>query len=180
MRILALDLSKRSAGWACWGPADERVASGVWALGSEYTSDGLTYCRLHEHMSALHSLGAISAVFWEEPLDPRTLSGHTNIDSIRVLSGLAAHAASWADAMSCRHARSVNMTTWRRHFLGKMPRATKSADLKQYAIERCRQLGFRPGRHDEAEAIGILDYACDALQLSVPWNAVLRAPLVAA
>jgi hypothetical protein len=180
MRILALDLSKRSAGWACWGPDDGRVASGAWVLGSEFTSDGLTYCRLHENMSALHSLAAITAVYWEEPLDPRVLSGHTNIDSIRVLSGLAAHAASWAEAMACRHAHSVNMATWRRHFLGKMPRATKSADLKEYAIVRCRQLGFKPAKHDEAEAIGILDFACDALQLSAPWNAVLRPALVSA
>jgi hypothetical protein len=178
MRILAMDLSKRSAGWACWSPADERAVSGAWTLGSEYTSDGMTYCRLHQNMSDLNALGAIDAVFWEEPLDARVLSGHTNIDSLRVLNGLAAHAASWADAMGCRHARSVPMASWRRHFLGKMPRATKSAELKEMAMQRCRQLGFKPAKHDEAEAIGILDWACDQLQIVPYWNQVLRAPLV--
>jgi len=74
-------------------------------------------------------------------------------------------------------ARSVPMATWRRHFLGKMPRATKSAELKDLAMQRCRQLGFKPAKHDEAEAIGLLDYACDQLQIVPYWNQVLRAPL---
>lgn len=170
MRVIFLDLSKRSAGFACWGPGDARPVSGAWVLGSEFTSEGLTYCKLHENLSGLHMLGQIEAIFWEEPLDARTLSGHTNIDSVRVLGGLAAHAASWGEAMGCRIIRSVNMTAWRRHFLGSMPRGTKSVDLKARAVERCRQLGFKPQTHDEAEAIGGLDYACDQLSLTPPWR----------
>lgn len=179
MRVCALDLSKASAGFACWGPDDARAASGAWTLGSEFTSDGTVYCRLHENLTALHAVGKIDALFWEEPLDPRVLSGHTNIDSIRVLSGLAAHAASWGEAMGCRIVRAVNMSTWRRHFLGKMPRATKTAELKALAMERCRQLGFRPTCHDQAEAIGILDHACEELRMVPPWrrDEVLRPAL---
>lgn len=170
MRILALDLSKRSTGFACWGPADSVAASGFWELGSEFTSNGRVFAKLHQHMTELHRLGAIDAVFYEEPLDPRVLSGHTNIDTLRVLSGLASHAQSWGEAMGCRIIRSVNMASWRRHFLGKMPRATKTAQLKDLAIERCQQLGFRPAKHDQAEAIGILDYACEELQVMPYWR----------
>lgn len=179
MRIVGLDLSKRSAGYACWGPADARAVSGTWGLGSEFTSDGTVYCRLHENLTALHSLGAIDAIFWEEPLDPRVLSGHTNVDSIRVLAGLAAHAASWGEAMGCRVIRAVNMSAWRREFLGPVRRGTKSSDLKAMAMERCRQLGFRPLKHDQAEAIGIMDYACAERGIVPYWRAqeVLRPAL---
>ncbi|KQX18397.1 MULTISPECIES: hypothetical protein [unclassified Sphingomonas] len=170
MRTIFLDLSKRSAGYACWGPGDPRCVSGAWILGSEFTSDGLVYCKLHENLSDLHALGRIEAIFWEEPLDARVLSGHTNIDSLRVLNGLAAHAASWGEAMGCRIVKAVNMTVWRRFFIGAMPRATKSADLKLMSMQRCRQLGFKPATHDEAEAIGGLSYACDQLNLSPPWR----------
>jgi len=171
MRILALDLSKRSAGWAVWGKGDQNLASGVWTLGSEFTSKGTTFGRLHGEMTAIHELGAIDAVFYEKPLNLGPGAGPaTNQDTIDVLIGLAMHAESWADAMGCRIIREVHQATWRRHFLGKMPRATKSAELKDYAMARCRQLGFRSLKHDQAEAIGILDYACDSLSIVPPWG----------
>ena len=169
MRILAMDLSKRSAGWACFAP-DERVVSGWWELGSEYTSKGRTFGRLHEEMSAVQDVcGDIDAVFYEAPLNLGPAAGHTNIDTINVLIGLAMHAESWSEAMGCKIIRDVNQVTWRRHFIGSMRRGTKSTDLKEYAMLRCREYGFTPRRHDEAEAIGILTYACDALGIAAPW-----------
>jgi hypothetical protein len=178
MRICTLDLSKRSAGWATWAPGDAKPVSGVWVLGTEFTSKGLTYCKLHERLSDLSSVGRIEALFWEDPLDARLLTGHTNIDSIRVLGGLTAHAASWGEAMGCRHARGIHMAAWRREFLGPMKRGTKSADLKEMAMERCRQFGFKPQKHDEAEALGIMDWATDMLGIATPWRAARPLPLV--
>lgn len=179
MRVLALDLSKRSAGWAMWAVGEERPASGAWELGSEYTSRPETFVRLHQRMSEQTAFGLPDAVFYEEPIQAVQLQGHTNIETLKLVAGLAAHAESWAEAMGCRIIRGVNLATWRRHFLGKMPRATKTAELKGYAVERCRQLGFRPRVHDEAEALGILDYACETLSILPPWraNEVLRPPL---
>lgn len=174
MRVLALDLSKASTGFAAWGEGDAHLASGAWQLGSEYTSRGMVFAKLHERLTELHMLGAIEAIFYEEPIHPAQLQGATNAETIKLAAGLAAHAESWGEAMGCRTIRAVNMSTWRRHFLGRMPRATRTAELKGMAIERCRQLGFSPTSHDQAEAIGILDYACDALELSPPWQQVLR------
>lgn len=170
MRVLALDLSKSNTGWACWGKGDEHVASGTWQLGSAMTPPGQVFGRLHGHMSEVHALGAIDAVFFEQPLNLGTGLVSTP-DTIHLLVGLAAHAESWGEAMGCRIIRSVHQATWRRHFLGKMPRATKSAELKDYAMARCRALGFRPQRHDQAEAIGLLDYALNSLSISRPWAA---------
>ena len=162
-----------------WAVGEERPASGAWELGSEYTSRPETFVRLHQRMSEQTAFGLPDAVFYEEPIQAVQLQGHTNIETLKLVAGLAAHAESWAEAMGCRIIRGVNLATWRRHFLGKMPRATKTAELKGYAVERCRQLGFRPRVHDEAEALGILDYACETLSILPPWraNEVLRPPL---
>lgn len=128
----------------------------------------------------LHRLGAIEAVFYEDlvnivPGSPVA----TNKESILLAAGIAAHIESFGEAMGFRIVRAVHQATWRRHFLGKMPRATRSAQLKEMAMARARQLGFRALKHDQAEAIGIMDYACAALDLTPPWAAaeVLRPPL---
>lgn len=97
--------------------------------------------------------------------------------------GLAMHAESWAEAAGCRIIRDVHQATWRKEFLGSMPRPPKgknvSSQLKDLAVERCKQLGFTVERHDQAEAIGILTYAFMALDVRPPWLAdeVLRPPL---
>jgi len=189
MRILGLDPSKRSMGWALWAPGDQ-PASGVWELGSELTSRGTVFARVHERMMELHQLGKIEAVFYEEALNimparPDANGGgggsivRTNKESILLSTGIAAHIESFGEAMGFRIIRPVNQTSWRRHFLGPMKRGTKKVDLKAYAMERCRQLGFRPSKHDQAEAIGVLDYACASLNIIPPWSAseVLRPAL---
>lgn len=170
MRIAALDLSKTSTGWACWAPGDTVVASGTWQLGSEFTSRGRVFCKLHENLMALHRLGPIEALFFEDAVNIMPGAVPTNIESVKLAAGLCAHAESFGEAMGCRIVRGVNQVTWRREFLGKQPRGMKKTDLKDMAMERCRQFGFRPQKHDEAEAIGILDYACVALDIVPFWQ----------
>ena len=190
MRICALDLSKRSAGWAVWGPSDSKLASGAFVLGSEFTSKGSTYCKLHAELTGLNQVGRIDAIYWEDTIDARSLSGHTNIETLKVLGGLVAHAESWGEVMGCRVLRSVNQLTWRREFLGSIPRpklkdkfgnrtGERPIDWKALAMERCQQLGFKTKTHDEAEAIGILDFACADQGIIPPWreNEVLRPAL---
>lgn len=180
MRIIALDLSKSSTGWSMWKEGDEKPLYGSWELGIPMTPDGRTYARLHQKLSDMNSVGAITHLFFEDPLHPAKLQGHTNIDSIRVLGGLAAHAESWAEAMSCRVVRRVNMTTWRRHFIGSQKRGTKSKALKAYVMERCAQFGLEPKNDDEADSLGILTYAINNLGFVPPWekNMILRPELV--
>jgi len=170
MRVLGLDLSKRSTGWACWAPGDERAHSGTWILGSEHTTRGRTFAKLHQHMSDLNKLGKIDAIFFEQTIVPAQLQGHTNIDTLLVLSGLAAHAESWGEAMGCRAIYAVNQSTWRRFFLGKLPVGMRSTDLKDMAMKQARRLGFHPTKHDQAEAIGIMDFGCEQLGLNPPWR----------
>ena len=175
MRIVALDLSKRSAGWATWGPKDSQVASGYWVLGTEMTSRGMVYRHLYQQLNALHSLGKIEAIFYEQPLNLGPAAGFTNIETMSTLIGLAEHCQSWGEAARCRIIRAVNQASWRKQFIGSLPRPKKgdktSEKLKALAVQRCNDLGFRVERHDQAEAIGILDYACMSLDIQPYWRA---------
>lgn len=176
--LIALDLSKASCGWAMLAENAASPRYGSVMLGSEYTSPGQTFCRLHQTLSDLRMVCRFERIFFEEAINPAALSGHTNIDTLRLLSGLAAHVESFAYATGCR-VQAVNISTWRRHFVGKMPRGTKSKDWKYYAIERCRHYGWKPQNSDEADALGVLDYACDAVGFVPAWRVdeVLRAPI---
>lgn len=179
MSILALDLSKRSTGFAIWEEGSQSAHYGTWVLGSEMTPDGATYCKLHQQMSDIYRLCKFEHLFFEEPLNPAILQGHTNINSLRVLAGLAAHAQSFGEAMGMRTINSVHLNSWRATFIGKQKRGTKRATLKDLSIERCHQLGWNPKNDDEADALGLLDYACTFRGIIPPWrkSEVLRPPL---
>jgi hypothetical protein len=48
-------------------------------------------------------------------------------------------------------------------------------------MTRCRDLGFSPLKHDEAEALGLLDYALSVEGVIAPWReSILERELVPA
>jgi hypothetical protein len=179
--MIALDLSKRSTGWAVWMGDDAAPHFGSWELGSEYTGRGQTYAKLHANLLDLRAVSKFEALYFEEPLNPNKLKGQTNIDTLRVLSGLAAHAESFGHAIGLRIVQGINIDSWRPSFIGrinsaeakrKAKAAGKSAtdSLKSLTVERCRQLGFNPRNTDEADAIGILDYCVSMRGVIPPWR----------
>lgn len=181
--FLALDLSKRRTGLAHWRRGDDRAHLAHWVLGSEYASDGQVYAKLHGNLLDLHRAGPITSIYLEKPIHPASLTGHTNIDTLRVLSGLAAHVHSFAAAMGLPVPAEINVASWRRDFIGSQKRGTKSRTLKSLTMERCRQLGHAPRYDDEGDAFGLLDYALEFHeQIVPPWrrDEVLRPPLGAA
>lgn len=169
--ILALDLSKRSTGWALLDSTSSKARYGSWVLGSEYTPDGAVYCKLHKSMSEIYQICKFEHLYFEEPLHPAKLQGGTNINSLRVLSGLASHAESFGEAYSLRTINRVNISSWRSSFLGPQKRGTKRPVLKEISMEKCRAYGWNPKNDDEADALGILDYACTARGFVPPWRA---------
>lgn len=175
MRILALDQSETSTGYAVWGEGDARPIVDSKTLGSEYTSPGRVFANIHELMTDVNELGPIDAVFYERPRHLDGWNKQSNANAHFLLVGLAAHIESWGTAMQCRMIRAAPMSTWRAHFLHGMTRP-KALDgskiegiLKVMAVDRCKALGIRTRCHDEAEAFGILDHACDVLGLEPPW-----------
>ena len=190
MRVIALDLSKSSTGWACWGEGDARPASSTWELGTSYTSVEEACAKLHDNLDGLQMLGSIDALYYEQPIIPRPRKDDegrdvvtTTFATVFLQFSLAQHASYWAWSNRCPYRRSVPQGTWRAHFLGGIPRGkamqealaqrrvkNATALYKLLSEERCREYGFRPRKHDEAEALGILDYACHDLQLTPPWR----------
>lgn len=197
MSFAAFDLSKRSTGFAVWQEGWEKPRFGHWVLGGEYTTPGGCFAKLHACLMELHRVMPWEHMAIEEPLHPAQLSGSTNIATIKLCAGLAAHAASFAHAFRCRSFREINVESWRRDFLSadlisdaradarKRKAATGKGSardkLKALTMERCRQLGFDVRTDDEADACGLLDYFVAQRGIVPPWRRanVLIAPLEA-
>lgn len=192
MKPLALDLSKASTGWAFWDGESDRPRYGHWRLGSEYTTDGGVFAKLHQCLSELRMIARFDWIYFEEPIHPANLSGATNIHAIRLATGLSSHAESFGHAMGCR-TKAINVGLWRKAFIGEDIARQTSADarkrakalgkkvsardqLKALTMERCRQLGMAPRKDDEGDAIGILTYALQLNHIMPPWlaNETLR------
>lgn len=149
--ILALDIATRT-GWAAGtdrpvtGVIDLSGVDGIGARGSLF----LDYVdRMVQDMRP-------SLVVFEQPL----MGGKGSVATMRLLQGLAVAAevaCHWHDTP----VREVPMATWRKHFIGRgwAPRGERSDWCKIQAMAKCRQLGWDPKTHDEAEAAGIWHYA---------------------
>lgn len=166
--VLCLDLSKRAAGWARWRTGQPHPAFGTWTLGSAYTSMGRTFVALHRHLHDQFTIGKPDLVVYEEPLLLGPAAGNTTADTQKVLIGLAAHCESYCDAKGTR-CFAVNMSTWRRMFIGSMKRGTERRQLKDYVIARCRELGLKPDDDNQADAIGILAHTLQMEGIDAPW-----------
>jgi len=178
---LALDLSKSSTGWAMWDGESDTARYGSVKLGSEYTDHGNVCARVHVEMSHLYKLLQFEAVFIERPLDPVMMAKINNFDTPFLLYGLATHAFSFCAAKRIKTFHMVHQATWRKHYIGSMKIGTRKADLKALAVQRSRELGFKPRNDDEADALGILDYAIALDGVVPPWRQehVLTQQLVA-
>lgn len=179
MKLMTLDLSKRSAGMTGWDGKSAHPVILSKQLGSQFTSVGMACGRLHGAMNDLNMvIGGVDAIYCEMPLQPQALAGHTTFDTVLLAYGLYAHAESYAEAKGIRF-HGVNHSVWIRYYLGALKRGTKRATLKQLAIERARQLGISVANDDEADGFGILDYACEREGIVPPWRAteILRPPL---
>ena len=187
MKILGLDPSKRSTGFALWQEGWVTARYGHWQLGSEYSSDGMVFAKIHRNLADLFSLARFDMIYYEQPIHPAQLTGATNIHTIRLAAGIAAHIESFAHAKRCRLVKSVNVQNWRPDFIGRLPAAEANArsrrlkkagdpkasarsELKSLTMERARQLGFNPAVDDEADALAILDYALSLNGVVPPWR----------
>lgn len=175
MRILALDLSKNSSGWAYYERGADRPYHGCWTkIASEYTEErGQIFYQLYRELTNTFATMPFDRIYAEEPINHLPQAVQTNAESVRLHLGLASTVELFAYTKRCGAVRWVNMATWRRFFLGPTPKGEKRPkgfDLKFLAIRRCKELGFNPQKHDDAEALGILDYALDAEDIRVPWH----------
>lgn len=178
MSTLSLDISKRSTGWAIWADGWDAPRYGHVVIGSEHTSDGRSCLKMHRVLADLHKVHGFERLYFEKPLTQLERGGNSNAaNDIQIK--LVAHAESFGEAYGLRTVMGINIASWRKFFVGRMPRGTRSQDWKYYATQRCQQYGWKPRNSDEADALGILDYACELQGIMPPWRAheVLREPL---
>jgi hypothetical protein len=169
--------------------------SGSVVLGGEYSTDGMVFLKLQRELDALHRALGFDVIYYEQAILPANLNGNTNLRALALAAGLAAHVESFAEARKCR-SFAINVSSWRKDFVGAGLVKDAQADarakrkvtgkgsardkLKALTMDRCRQLGMSPRYPDEADAIGIADFALDFHEhVTPPWRAaeVLRAPL---
>jgi hypothetical protein len=167
--VLALDLSVKSTGFAIWHDQLAKPECGTWELAGGVAHAARGFVRLHRNLKDMNDATPIDRVVYEDTVPPHMLKGHSDAATIKALAGLACHVESFCAAMGIR-CQSVGLTTWRKHFVGSMPRGTKSADFKHLAMTRCRELGIEVIKHDAAEAAGILDYALSVEGIIPPWR----------
>ena len=170
MSFLALDIAT-NVGWAQWTPGMTKPACGTWRLPGGTDELGRKACALHQHLADLHSLTEITRIYFEGGIPPSALGGYSNMTTIYVLAGLAAHAESFAHAVSAR-CRNVPNASWRKHFVGRgsRPKAMGATQFKNLSMVRCHELGWYPDSVDAADACGVLDYSLELAGIETPWR----------
>lgn len=169
LSVLSLDLSIKSTGFALLCGGEAKPVFGTWELAGDVQHAPRAFVRLHRNLKDLNDATPFDVVAYEDTLPPYMLRGHSDAATVKALAGLAGHVESFCAAMGIR-CRAVNQSTWRKHFIGSMPRGTVSSDWKHLAMTKCREFGLEPAKHDAAEAIGLLDYQLSVEGIAPPWR----------
>lgn len=161
MRVLALDQSLTSTGFALFESGWEKPVCGVWSLADSLKHMDRGFVRIQQNIMSLHREGALDYIVYEQPIKRPT----DKLDKLIALYGLVAHIRSLCAAVGIPYF-VAGIDRWRSHFI---PPAPCTDDWKWLAVKRCRELGFDPENHDAAEACGILDYQLHVLGIQPPW-----------
>lgn len=173
MRLLTLDLSIMSAGFADWSDDQPRPRTGTIRLAPGLDYGEKAFVRLRHWLIDMHNVSPFERgdeIVYEQPLDPGTMNRPNNPRLPYILMGLAATVDCFCEEVGVRYF-CTHQATWRRHFIGTMKRGTKKVDLKRLTMERCRQLGLSPQKDDEGDAIGVMDHRLSQLGVIPPWRA---------
>lgn len=164
--VLACDVAKNRTGWAVGSHGMARPFWGVFDLQGEWEGHQgarLTEWREFIHHRVLHH--AVTHIAIEKPfVDFRAFSfGGTESTLMKI--GVAAQLGY---SMGVKVAL-VTIQQWRAHFLGSAVAPKHLAEkqrtpwLKDMAMKRAAERGWLAQFHDEADALGIMDYALAAL-----------------
>lgn len=163
MRILALDQSPSSTGFALWD--DGLALSGAWPLCEGIARRAIGFNEIHARLLAIHKDRPIDLIAYEQPIKRPS----DKVEKLIALYGVAAHIESFCQKRQIR-CFVIGQHSWRETWLGKKHGIKGSEDLKRAAIERARQYDFDPKTHDEAEALGILDHQLLSMKIMPPWR----------
>ncbi len=165
IRLLALDQSPLSTGFALWDEGREAPISGAWPLCEGIAKRAVGFVQVHRSIAAIHKERPIDVLVYEQPIKRPS----DKVEKLIALYGVAAHIESYCQIKGIR-CFVVRAGDWRETYLGAKHGIKGSENFKRAAVERGRQFGFDPVTHDEAEAIGILDHQLHAMKITPPWR----------
>lgn len=161
--VLAIDLAT-STGWAFYRAGDDKPSYGLLRLQGGDEGDVLNrYGRWLHGAIAVHRP---SRIVFEAPFVQ-------NVNAVARLFGLAA-VTQFLAKNNDRTAYKVTPAEWRKHFLGAGNGGR--ADLKKAVMGGCELRGWAPADDNVADALGVLDFACQRWNVPVPWP---RSPIEA-
>jgi hypothetical protein len=164
--VLALDIALRRTGWAIGWPGMQRPFWGVHDIAGDW--DGREGERLHawrEFLVARFDEHTVTCIAMELPfIDGRAFS-FNGTSAVLQMQGIALELA---HARGIR-AAGVAIASWRAHWLGHgvapkhLAKKERTPWLKDQAMKRAAERGWLARFHDEAEALGIMDFALSCL-----------------
>jgi len=151
--ILALDLGTQT-GWAL-STSDKTIISGSESFKpSRFEGGGMRYLRFKRWLTELKShTDGIDAVYFEE------VRRHAGVDAAHAYGGFMAHLTAWCEHHEIPY-QGVPVGTIKKHASGK---GNAGKDLM---IQAAQQRGHQPTDDNEADAIALLYWAIDTLEVS--------------
>jgi hypothetical protein len=154
-RVLALDLAT-TTGW-CHGAPGAVPTCGHIRFTKPGSSRAATYRAYRNWLD--DSWGRREAIpdliVYESPQVGAHMGGKTNVDTLKLLSGLAEHLEEWCHGKT--ELREASVSQVRAHFIGGN---MKAKIAKPLVLERCLELGWPCETTDESDAAALWDYQC--------------------
>jgi hypothetical protein len=153
--VLALDLATVT-GYA-WGKPGTKPRFGHTRFA---VKSGASRAQTYRHFRCWMQVFAESEypdlIVYESPAVPSIMAGKTNINTIKLLMGLAEHLEEWAYGSEIE-LREASVSQVRAHFIGQN---LKSKIAKPMVLEACRARGWMCQTTDESDACALWDYQC--------------------
>jgi hypothetical protein len=167
--VLALDLAT-TTGWAFGKPCSE-LTFGTIRFAKPGASRPVIYRAFRSWLDEMWDMQdkRPDKIVYELPMQPLHMKGKTNIETSKLLIGLAEHLEEWA--LGKTELREATVGQVRSHFIGLN---AKSAIAKPKTMERCHELGWQVETSDEGDACALWDYQISFLR---PDIAVKHTPL---
>lgn len=116
----------------------------------------------------------IAIVVFEAPMVPMHMIGKTNVNTIRMLIGIAAVVEELLYTLGKYDVREAKVSDVRTHFIGS--NRNKRAVAKDLTINACYRLGWKPVDDNAADALALWHYQASILepQLALQVNPLFR------
>ena len=158
--ILSLDLATRT-GWALGTVYERYPRSGSVRFAPQGASMGTVFVNCKDWLwQVVKDTRNIDVVVFETPMTPSQMVGRSNINTVRLLIGLAAI----TEEFFTRHkfdVREARVSEVRHHFIKGNP---KRVIAKTKTIAACKRLGWTPHDDNAADALALWHYQASVFE----------------